>query len=452
MTGSYPFGRSARSSKQKRRFVNFLKSFTAWFYVCTMKPKRRPPTSYTPAEIMGIAIQFTNQTDFHNKARSAKRAAKILGCYEACTAHMTMKQRPKGYWTIELCKREALKFESRFEFFKHGSAAYQAANKRGWLDEICSHMPEQRKEKGYWWQEENLVKEGSKYDCRSDFQRAAPRACEVATFLGIYEDICSHMDRKGNASNKLIYAFEFPDKHAYVGLTFSVENRQKHRKQDLSDPVNLHTEKTGLIPELRVLTPLMPVAEAALQEKRWLEQYKNEGWKMLNKAAAGAVGGTILMHTKERCLAIAKSCQSRKEFYETHASAYGSALANGWLSECYRLIPSDRKLPGHWCKENILLAALTCKTRSEFERKFPSAHTAAVSLKIIPDVLSHIPYVKLPNNTWTFDRISAVAQGCDSPKQFLKEHRNAYQRARAQCWLERLYNLMGWIPPRSSRV
>jgi hypothetical protein len=45
-------------------------------------------------------------------------------------------------WTKQLCKEVALKYASRYNFQKHDSAAHKAALRHGWLDEVCSHMPQ----------------------------------------------------------------------------------------------------------------------------------------------------------------------------------------------------------------------------------------------------------------------------------------------------------------------
>ena len=51
-----------------------------------------------------------------------------------------MKQRKSGYWTKEHCAEEAKKYSTRTQFQRMASGAWNAANKKGWLDEICSHM------------------------------------------------------------------------------------------------------------------------------------------------------------------------------------------------------------------------------------------------------------------------------------------------------------------------
>ena len=76
-------------------------------------------------------------------------------------------------WTKEKCLEEALKYNSRTDFFNSNGSAYNRSIRNGWLDEICSHM---------------MV--------------------------------------IGNLKKRAIYCFEFEDNHVYVGLTYNINKRR----------------------------------------------------------------------------------------------------------------------------------------------------------------------------------------------------------------------------------
>jgi len=61
---------------------------------------------------------------------------------EECTKHMESKVKPKpsGYWTLELCKEEALNYNSRTKWAKNSSGSYNSSWKKGWLEECAKHM------------------------------------------------------------------------------------------------------------------------------------------------------------------------------------------------------------------------------------------------------------------------------------------------------------------------
>lgn len=51
-----------------------------------------------------------------------------------------MNKKPRGYWTLERCKKDALKYNSRSEWQKKSGSVYGCAGKNGWRDECCLHM------------------------------------------------------------------------------------------------------------------------------------------------------------------------------------------------------------------------------------------------------------------------------------------------------------------------
>ena len=51
------------------------------------------------------------------------------------------KYKPHNYWTKDKCLLEAKKFTFRSEFKLKSCSAYSIAQKNGWLNEICIHMP-----------------------------------------------------------------------------------------------------------------------------------------------------------------------------------------------------------------------------------------------------------------------------------------------------------------------
>jgi hypothetical protein len=53
---------------------------------------------------------------------------------------MIEKRKPKGYWNIEKCKKESLKYKSKTEMYKQDISLYQFIYKNGHWDDLCSHM------------------------------------------------------------------------------------------------------------------------------------------------------------------------------------------------------------------------------------------------------------------------------------------------------------------------
>ena len=61
----------------------------------------------------------------------------------------------KDKWSSkEKIAKEAAKFRTRHEFHTSAAGAYAAARKMGFLDEICSHMPQPRRSRN--WTEDEI--------------------------------------------------------------------------------------------------------------------------------------------------------------------------------------------------------------------------------------------------------------------------------------------------------
>jgi len=98
----------------------------------------------------------------------------------------------KVYWTFERCKIEALKYNTRYEFQKKSSSAYNSALKNKWLDLICLHMIKTQKPTGFWTFERCKI-EALKYNTRYEFQKKSISAYSAAYKKKWLDLICSHM-------------------------------------------------------------------------------------------------------------------------------------------------------------------------------------------------------------------------------------------------------------------
>ena len=178
----------------------------------------------------------------------------------------------------------------------------------------------------------------SNYEFRKDFYNNHPTIYNAAVNKKWIDEICSHMMVVGNKLKRMIYCLEFPNNHAYVGLTYNITKRLKgHYKKGC---VSKYMISSGLQPKLINLTDYIDVNEAKELEEFYLEQYKQNGWIMLNTGKTGNTGGDGIIWTKERCLEVVKDCKTRKEFQIKNPSAYGAALRYKFLDEiCQHMTP-----------------------------------------------------------------------------------------------------------------
>jgi hypothetical protein len=84
----------------------------------------------------------------------------------------------KNWKDKEVCREDASKYKTRYEYYINSCSSWDSARRNGWLDEICSHMIELRRKKGYWTLE-NAIIEAKKYKKSNDLKKNSSRAYKI---------------------------------------------------------------------------------------------------------------------------------------------------------------------------------------------------------------------------------------------------------------------------------
>jgi hypothetical protein len=103
--------------------------------------------------------------------------------------------------------------------------------------------------------------------------------------------------------DRIVYAWTFPEqKLAYIGLTGDEKKRASSHmslKAQKTTAVSRFIRETGLKPDYEVVSKKddpsgwVDEATAAELECKYMEEYKSNGWKLLNLAPCGSLGGTV---------------------------------------------------------------------------------------------------------------------------------------------------------------
>jgi hypothetical protein len=294
--------------------------------------------------------------------------------------------------SLQECKEEALKYNTKTEFQNNSKRYYLYAHKHGFLDEICSHMIQLKKPHKYWTDKERCHKEALKYNNRAEFQKNSSSAYNSSKINGWYDEICSHMEYIGSRKMRLIYSYEFSDNSVYVGLTYNLNQRNNvHLKEKSNSSVHEHILLTGLIPTLNKLTDYIEVEEARVLEGYYLNTYKEKDWKILNKTKTGSIGGANIFWTKEKCYIEALKYENKKDFRLNSCGAYSSAYKNGWLDEiCSHMKLKKVKPRNYWTKEKCQEEALKYDRKINFLKSCKSAYNKAQDMKWLDEICSHM--------------------------------------------------------------
>lgn len=247
---------------------------------------------------------------------------------------------PKGYWNKERTLDSALKCKNISFFRKKYKGAYKSAIRNNWYDECIVHM----KRPIVWnkkWTKENCISVAKLYDNRTELMKKNSSCYVTAIKNGWLEECCKHMVRLGSLNKRLIYSFEFPDNSVYVGLTCNpIKRRDDHFSEirGKKSSVYQYILKTNLQPNFKELSEYFHRDVASIKEGEFIDEYKNNGWKILNRRKAGALGGGKIKRSKEICINDAKKCNKKDDFNKKHKKSYMTAYRNGWLIDCYEVI------------------------------------------------------------------------------------------------------------------
>jgi hypothetical protein len=333
---------------------------------------------WTDEMLRDEAAKYNTIKDFVNNSGGAYKTAHDRGILDDITKHIPRTK----IWTYDEVIDDAKKYKDFNEFTKNSPTFFQARS-NGWLDDVKKFLPLRI----IFWTKEMCQKEADKYTTKRDFKKNSPKAYSSAFTHGWLPDITKHMIVLGDKFKIMVYVFEFPDNHAYVGLTQDKQRRNYSHFDTvkITSPIAKHIVETGLQPEYKELSVYIDAKQAQELEDCTIQKYRQDGWIMLNKQKGGNLGACRTTFTKEMVQQIANKYTTRVDFKRQDTAAYQAAQKYGWLK----------------------------------------------------DVVSHIP--KQDRTVWTYDKVKELANTVNSRAQLKYKNQSAYQQARREGWLDMLF-------------
>ena len=233
------------------------------------------------------ALQCQTRLEFQKKYPNFyKRAQKIKWIDELCS-HMIQL---RFNYSKQECHEKALLCKSRSEFSIKYTNYYATSSRNQWTDEICSHMIQLK----HSYTKQECQEKALLCKSRSEFARNYPNHYQKALRTNWLDEICSHMIFIINQYeyDRIIYAYIFEEtKSVYIGLTNDFKERTRNRRKNKNDTVTKYIKETNLNPKIIFLTDYIPAINARLLEIKFINQYRNDGWNILNKVQGGSLGG-----------------------------------------------------------------------------------------------------------------------------------------------------------------
>ena len=219
-----------------------------WLDECCghMKYVKLPNNYWTLEKCIEEAKKYATKSVWATKSSGSYNCAHKNDWLEKCCQHMESSRHLKGYWTLEVCKLDALSYTTRDDWFNAKSGGYSAAHRKGWLDECCGHMIELSKPDGYWTLEK-CIEDANKYINRGSWKRASCSAYAIACKNKWLGECCTHMNKSSGISipecNLMSFIKEKFDNAIHIRVT--TKNFFKNKPHIHSFELDIY------IPELR---------------------------------------------------------------------------------------------------------------------------------------------------------------------------------------------------------
>lgn len=404
----------------------------------TKRPNKRPAGWWDNLEhCIEACKECKNTQELHKKFGGCHIAIRKHGWQKECYKYMQVRTRE---YTSKQLQDIALKYSSYKEFREKSVGAYCSAKNKGILEEICKHMPTRRKTTKYADKPnyDSCKEHALRFDSRSKFQKEDNRYYGWALRHGIIDEICAHMPIRGNQKKRCIYAAEFEDKCAYIGLTYFAERRWADHLRQQNSAVKKHIDTTGLTPKWKQLTDYIDYQEASKQEGIWKEIYENKGWTILNIAKTGSLG-CPQGYTLEEVLQEAKKYDTLLAFSKSAPGYYQSAYRNGWLKNIRKICKPIWR--GGFTVEELREIFSKYNNIADLRRDRNAAISAAYKLGIMEELTKD--YVVKPKKRYHITRFTElqlydIAKCYKHRSDFRKGAPKAYDSAKRKGILDKV--------------
>lgn len=341
-------------------------------------------------------------------------------------------------WTKAACEAESKKYRTLQEFERKSGGAYAAALKNKWLKDYI--WLERGREKGYWQVFQNCYNEALKYKTRTEFAKKSGACWNSARKNGWLDKFTWLKDERIDfITDKIdsVYVYEFIEQHAaYIGRTLmrTQKERDKHHLFVLDSVSSYAREKNLPLPEMRILEDKLTLKEGVEKEAYWIEKYRIDGWNVLNRAKAGAIGALHqISYTYDKCFEEALKYEYYSDFVKKSRAFYRVSYRNGWIDDFTWLKKVQVRKVKTWTYDMCKEESLKYTSRNEFMKNCSGAYAVARKNKWLDDFVWLVPQIH-PAGYWTYDRCAEESKKYKTIAEWRKKNQMSYKIATKNGW------------------
>ena len=395
----------------------------------------KPPGYWTPERVKEKVNKHKTLKDFFTKDFDAYSAASRLKILKEVTKNLSREQLPAGHWTKKTIKEAIKDFKSFKEWYEEDLKSYAAAQRLKLLDDenVVGHLIRVEGRPISKWTKKTALEDALLDDSRSAWKLRSPSAYRASRERGYFDEAVAHMTLMGNKFKRCIYIIEIKNKKkVYVGLTQHFETRIKAH---LKSKRFKNFKKEQLI--IRQASEYIAREKAAQLEIDLMEKKLDEGFKLLNEAPGGGLGGSTLEWTKEKVSISAKKEKLKMIWKKKYPGAYAAALRGGYLEEVTIHMPILNP-KGKWKeKEDVLADANKYPSRSEWQFASVGAYESAKLYGWFEEAVAHMPK-RAPNKNikWNKEAVIKDAKKYKFRKDWHTNSSGAYEAAKKNGWFK----------------
>ena len=262
------------------------------------------------------------------------------------------------------------------------------------------------------------------YKYRSDFRKHSPREYWAAQRHGWLNDVCKHMKPKANGFKRKIYVFKFSDGYAYVGLAQDPKVRyNQHLNGEGKTPILPHIKATGATFEYEILTDWIHKDIAGQVEDAYIKKFAAEGWKMLNTQKGGGLGGTTKLYTDRRLQRESMKYKYIEDFRENSPGCYYYIRSHNLLDKYCSHMKFNKAPNYYWTLERVVAIVPECKTRNTLRLKYPGAYKVLSDAGLLDE---YYPQKISRKEEWTLEKSLSIVPLCKTRMEIHDKYPGAY--------------------------
>ena len=391
---------------------------------------------WTKEGVLQESKKYTSRTEFAHGSPGAYQAASKKGWLEEMVWLI-----PKvRNWTKEAVFEESHKYSSRTEFARKCVGAYMAAKKNGWLEEM-TWLPLKRKIK---WSKEECLEESKKYATRNEFERNASGAYTAAVDNGWLEEMTwlpLLVHRKWTKEECIEESKKYSSKVEFQNNSKGAYLAARQNKW-LKEMVWLKTPVLKELKQVRKHLVYVYIDEENMacyvgrtsnlkrrdREHRNLNgKYRNDSLKQYFDNLEVDIPQPIML--KEALLPV--ESQYWEHYFVQEYAAHGFFIINRGKTGV-----NVGSLGGgfiKWTKEKTLEESKKYRTFGEFGLGSPSAYQAAKKNKWTSE-MTWLTYDQMPNDYWTKERVIEESKKYSSRVEFEEKCPGGFSAALKKGW------------------